>query len=617
MFNLPFYGGGTNAIKLSDYCSIDFIDPVTGQPFTSPITLNTSTAPLSTITATDTTVTDGVEVVIKYEYTGHYPAKDLSLNVVQTSNNKQWVSATNLDPKYATVSFIDSTDAGDFIVTSKMTTIDGHAVHASELLHIVDPSPASITEFEFYLTQNATLVPETANNAFLWMKIKDDESILFSKNILASLISKSKLYINGRDMTTSGFPPESAIISDSGKEMICIALLNIQANNPILNTPVIQEGENNMRFVFEGFNTDGSGFIEKDLKLTAAYPDTKEPKVQVEFKKKEDDKYYDVDPAQEPLEFEVEDEFFISIETEDQAEKKGYTASGLKELTWTVYGESPVELSGSVNLEEFESYKELIPVRMLERGCESGIYNVKITVEDMNGNVAVVGPKSFSYNITNYIPVDVTMEKIFGDMGAIEFYAGESVKFTIDSNETLDNIEWSSIPEVDLVPNDLINSVEYHDMDYGFYEINVQAERNGIPYVGSAQLTVKATQSYIAGPVISVNESEMDYTNPSKPFVVTVTTLEENPLSSDPKDTLKQKRLMYFNDGTYEGAKLEIYPLDYESVYRQTFTCLVLTPEGSAIVLDPGDRLELTFGAEDAAGNEKEKTLFFPEGETN
>ncbi len=593
MLSLPFYGGTSSAIKLSDYCSIAFINPDTGQPFNSPITLPAS-------------------VVIKYEYTGHYPANSLAVNVVQTANSKQWLGASNLNPKYATVSFIDSTDAGDFIVSSTMTTIDGHTVNASELLHIVDPSPATITDFEFYLTQNATLVPETANNAFLWMKIKDDESILFSKNILASLISKSKLYINGRDMTTSGFPPESAVISDSGKEMICIALLNIQANNAILNTPVILEGKNEMLFVFEGFNVDGSGLIEKRLTLTAAYPDTKEPKVQTEF--------ISVDPASDPLDFAVTDEFFISIETEDQPEKYGYKPSGLKELTWTVYGESDVIISGTVDLSYLDreaEFTDYIPVRMREYDCESGIYRLKITVEDNNGNVALVGPKTFSYNVTNYKPVDIITEKLSGDMGAIEYYAGESIRFTIDSDETLSDIQWTSFPAVDLVANDLLKAADYYNANYGSYEIAVQAVKNGIPYVGSTQLTVKATQSYVAGPVISVNETDIDYTNPSKPFVVTVTTLEENPLSTDPNDTLKQKRLMYFKDGTYEGAKLEIYPLNYESLYEQTFTCMVLTPEGSAIVLGSGDRIDLTLGAEDAAGNEREKTFLFASGQTN
>jgi hypothetical protein len=587
MFNLPFYGGTSTAIKLSDYCSIAFIDPETNQPFNSPITLPAS-------------------VVIKYEYTGHYPASSLSLNVVQTANQKKWLGASNLNPKYATVSFIDHTDAGDFMVSSTLTTIDGHSVHASELLHIVDPSPATITDFEFYLTQNATLVPETANNAFLWMKIKDEESILFSKNILASLINRSKLYINGRDMTTSGFPPESAIISDSGKEMICIAILNIQANNAILNTPVIQEGENNMLFVFEGFNVDGSGLIEKRLTLSAAYPDTKAPRVQTEF--------MSVDPASDPLDFSVTDEFFISLETEDLPEKYGYKPAGLNQLTWTVYGESGVSTSNTIDLSYLDreaEFTDYIPLRMREYGWSSGIYRLRISVEDKNGNVALVGPKTFSYNVTNFKPLDILVEKLSGDMGAIEFYAGESIRFTIDSDETLNDIQWTSYPEIDLVPNDLLKSADYNEASYGSYEVAVQAVKNGIPYVGSAQLTVKATQSYVAGPVITVDESTIDYTNPSKPFVINVTTLEENPLSPDPKDTLKQKRLMYFKGGTLEGAKVEIYPQSYESLYEQSFTCMVLTPSGSPIILGSSDRIDLTLGAEDAAGNEREKTILF------
>jgi hypothetical protein len=90
-----------------------------------------------------------------------------------------------------------------------------------------------------------------------------------------------------------------------------------------------------------------------------------------------------------------------------------------------------------------------------------------------------------------------------------------------------------------------------------------------------------------------------------------VTTLEENPLSPDPKDTLKQKRLMYFKGGTLEGAKVEIYPQSYESLYEQSFTCMVLTPSGSPIILGSSDRIDLTLGAEDAAGNEREKTILF------
>jgi hypothetical protein len=92
----------------------------------------------------------------------------------------------------------------------------------------------------------------------------------------------------------------------------------------------------------------------------------------------------------------------------------------------------------------------------------------------------------------------------------------------------------------------------------------------------------------------------------TKPFDVTVKTLREYPLSTDPKDTLKAKNPIAFIDGAYTGVIVDIDAKESSSVYEQSFTCWTTTPEGSLLTLEPGEWLSFTFVAEDAAGHQKE-----------
>jgi len=287
------------------------------------------------------------------------------------------------------VNFVNEESAGDFLVQTEMRTISKDTVNASKLLHIVDPSPATITDFEFYLTENSTLIPNYQNDAFLWMKIKDDESMLFSKSILASFVSKSKLYINGRDMSTSGFPPESAIVSDDGKQIICIAKLNIPEMNQVLQTPIILEGENKFRFVFEGFNADGSGFIEKDLILSAGYTDNTPPEI-IDYD------YVDAGPGIGYMDFSVTDEFSLYLEVKDKGDMfDTFDPSGLDSIAWEVYGENQTPLSDRIDLRYLDKdarYQDYIPIRIRSSNFPSGIYRLLVTIEDRKGNKTVFGP---------------------------------------------------------------------------------------------------------------------------------------------------------------------------------------------------------------------------------
>src|SRR6056297_1809165 len=120
VFNLPFFGGGSGKTDLGEYCNISFLDPKTNEPFTNPITFPAS-------------------VVIKYEYTGYYPVEDLKMDVIQVVNDRNWLSAENLNPNLATVNFENEEVAGDFVVQTEMRTISKDTVNASKVLHIVDP----------------------------------------------------------------------------------------------------------------------------------------------------------------------------------------------------------------------------------------------------------------------------------------------------------------------------------------------------------------------------------------------------------------------------------------------------------------------------------------------
>jgi len=588
IFNLSFFSDGGEK-DLAEYCKISFLNPNTKQPFTSPITFPAS-------------------VVIKYEYTGYYPAEELKMDVVQVVNDRNWLSVENLNPKSAMVNFENEESAGDFLVRTQMRTISNDTISATKLLHIIDPFPATITEFEFHLTDSATLIPEHSNNAFLWMKIEDDESILFSKSIVASLNNRSKLYINGRNMNASGFPPESAIVSDDGKQVICIALLNIQANNAVLNnTPNIKEGENDFRFVFEGFNVDGSGLIEKKLKLNAVYPDTTPPEMSVDLK----------NTLQTPgsVDFSVTDEFAVEIDVKDKADKSSYTPSGLKDLKWEISGEGGRKQTGTIDLSGLDpkdSYHDYIQFRLRESDFESGIYRLKIIVEDRNGNKTNFGPKIFSYNVTNFVELDISMKKIDGNM-VIEdiYYAGESARFIVETDKSIAINQWEMIPNVGnkLVEKNEIKAADYLEMNYGNHTISFEGEDKGIIYLGSLSFSVNATQGYIPGPTFEIDEAQIDFQNPGKPFVVTVKSLIDLP--SDPMETL-EGRVRYYNNGTIAPARAIIKELNATNRKRQSFNCYVTTPEGTPVYLEGTDRLELTFVAKDAEENEREYFLMFP-----
>jgi len=591
IFNLPFFGNGKEP-ELEDYCKISFIDPNTNAPFTSPITFPAS-------------------VVIQYRYTGYYPVEELKMDVIQKDNDKKWLSVENLNPNLATVNFVNEDSAGDFVVYTQMKTISNDTINASKLLHIVDPSPATITEFEFYLTENATLIPRYQNDAFLWMKIQDDESILFSKSILASFVGKSKLYINGRDMSTSGFPPDSAIVSDDGKQIICIARLNIPEMNQMLQTPYIFQGENNFRFIFEGFNVDGSGFIEKEMTLTAAYTDNTPPDI-IDYD------FADAGPGIGYMDFSVTDEFSLYLEIKDRGDHfDTFEPSGLDSITWQVYGENQTSISDTIDLSYLDVdavYKDYIPIRIRANNFPSGIYKLLVTVKDRKGNETIFGPKTFDYNVTSWKEADIQVEKIAGDMGALyTYFAGETLRFTIDSDLTFDTQNWSIIPEVgtdfttSAQNSSIIEGALYRNIRYGDYVVYVEARKSGIPYYGEVSFSVEPSQTFVQQPVITyIVDSSSE---PSKLFEIVVESLIDLP--ADPYETLKKKKLIYTKDGFPSPARVDLFPYEYSDSKRQTFRAMVLTSSGSPIILNNYDRVELILTAEDIRGNVSEKPFFF------
>jgi len=474
----------------------------------------------------------------------------------------------------------------------------------------VDPSPASITEFEFYLTQNATLIPSYPNDAFLWMKIEDDESILFSKSILSSFSGKSKLYINGRDMNTSGFPPQSAIVSDDGKQIICIAKLNIPEINQTLQTPIILEGENIFKFIFEGFNVDGSGFIEKELILWASYTDITPPEI-VDYD------YVDAGPGIGYMDFSVTDEFSLYLEIKDRGDNLDeFAPSGLASLTWEISGENQTPITGTVDLTYLDknaTYRDYIPMRIRASNYPSGIYRLLVNVEDRKGNKTVFGPKTFDYNVTTWKEAEIKVEKMAGDMGALfTYFAGETLRFSIDSNLTYDSETWSIIPEVGAdftsgSAGSIIGGALYRNIKYGDYVVYVEAEKDGIPYYGETALSVEPSQTYVSQPIITYLVPEPS--EPSKLFEVVVESLVGLP--SDPYETLKKKKLVYTKDGHPEPGRVDLFPFEYTESKKQTFKAMVLTSSGSPIILNNYDRVELILIAEDIRGNVSEKPFFF------
>ena len=209
---------------------------------------------------------------------------------------------------------------------------------------------------------------------------------------------------------------------------------------------------------------------------------------------------------------------------------------------------------------------------------------------------------------------DVKIEKIAGDMGALfTYFAGETLRFSIDSDLTFDSEEWSIIPDVgtDFTTanenNTMIGGALYRNIKYGDYVVYVEAKKDGIPYYGETSFSVEPSQTYVNQPVITYKvESSSE---PSKLFQVVVDSLIDLP--ADPYDTLKKKKIVYTKDGHPEPAKIDIFAYEYSDSKQQTFKAMVLTSSGSPIILNNYDRVELVLTAEDIRGNVSEKPFFF------
>ena len=580
IFRLPFGEEEKNASELIQYCSLNYINPSTGRIYGGEIRFPAT-------------------VTLKLGYKGYTPVKGINLTVLQEHSGKTVFDAGQLDPYDATVNFVVDDDAGDYIINTELVADNGTTAMATKLLHVVDSTPASITDFEFYLTQNATLIPNELNKAFLWMKIEDDESVLFSKDIVNSFINQSKLYINGRDMSTSGFPPDSAVVSDSGKQVVCIAKLDIQEINPILQAPIIVEGENSFRFYFEGFNPDGSGLIEKKLQLTASYPDTTPPHI-ID---------YDYDPNIPGfgfIDFSVTDEFGFHIQAQDKGDNFGeYDPSGLASLKWAVVGE---DISGTIDLSYLSKdaiYEDLIPIQLRKAGLTSGIYQFRVIISDRKGNETVFGPKTFSYDITEFKDVGVEKEKIAGDLDREQYIVGDTVRFTLDTDMSFDSVIWSSIPAITL-EDSVGNSVLYKDIQYGVYVIYVEAEKDGITYYGQEELRVELPDYYVP----TIEYTVPSDSDPSQLFDIRITSVAG--LKEDPEETIIDEELHYTKDGMPAGdLKLDIFPFEYSDKNEQLFKAMITTTSGSPIVLENNDRIEMILEAEDMEGHSVIKPYFF------
>ena len=481
--------------------------------------------PSASVTSTGVPIsgplTPPASVVIDFKYTGFIPIRKLEITVKRENDEKLWLKEDFTSTKHATVLFNAGNSAGDFVCDVSLTDLYGRKRDYSSSISIDDITPPNITKMEFHTTEG-TLVPIEKNQVFFWMELSDDESNLFDEITIGNLRDKTRFYLNGADISTSfWYQNEEMFITGAKNKLVCIG--NAYLGN-------LNEGSNELKVIMGQFGADEQDFVYYATSVTAGYPDTTPPQILD----------YDFQPAEAGdsfVDFKIKDEFTMYLNVKDEADRPMYKPSGLKEVVWYLKNSKNDTVQGTYTLNSLESANVVIPFEMnsMSNYTGDGIYSLFVEVSDQNGNTATLGPVFFELGITQFETLKLKNEKIHGDLLDVNYFVGETIRFTVDTEWSFDTaLTWEVNPDV----QDKTSTDQYFDITpvkAGEYTVTVKTTHKQIPCYGYDSITVLATPVFKDNIPPKYTFVKGNETNPSVPSKLTIT---DNMPLPDEKDDL-------------------------------------------------------------------------------
>lgn len=542
-------------------------------------------------------------VLSKFEYRGRIPVK----------TTQMWVEWK--DQKYMGNQFFGRDATMSFHPPQAMTytfharVIDRHQrTHLfSRDLKVIHRLPPSISEPIKLIPNDGFFIPGEQNQSFLWMKLYNPYTPIFTDAAIANIRDNTRVYLNYQDITSTFFFNPSQIFF-SGFENQMIVLGNTNLTN-------LKLGENRLDFYFGKFHPDETSLASATVYATAVYPDNKPPEILS----------IDVHPMQSPTDgfsdFKVLGNFSVYIDVEDQGVLT-YPKAGLREIEIVISSSFTPDISVTYPIGPgVDRGLFAIPVPM--SGSPDGPYNMIVRVRDRaqdlpghdHDNIAYSDPIPFQYGHRPYKTLTIQSEKVSGYLQMDQYYVGETIDLSISGDYYLDSISWQP---AGITPKGDGYKAQWANLPIGNWLVEVSAQHHGTDAFGKLPITVHATPlSHDQIPPVV----RTDPVTSSEPGNL-ITLIVEDETALPDTDELKNM-IESTSDANKYGAAgewitfLVPYLFAGERIHnpapgiavRQTFLGHLHEFNATTTALEAGEKVIWTFRVQDAAGNESQHSI--------
>ncbi len=539
--------------------------------------------------------------IVDFQYRGRLPVRSLEISAIRSSNEHEWFHQVRGATRHATTLFDSGMNADTFIFYATVTTIGQQIKVYEDIMRIIDTTPPTIVQIDFYLTDHDTLVPNTTNDVYIWIHLHDPETLLFAPDIRNTMERHTRLFVNGR-LVQSFFNPDDIFVTGSANRMIAIIRTALDDLKP---------GNNSIHLIMGGFGLHEEQFTEFQTEKTAEYPDHTPPVILFW-------EAVDTDPGDHIVDFVAFDSFIFRVRARDLPDHPTFPPAGLKEIRWRIDG-GPSAYQGIVDAGGFVEAEFSIFMDPRNAGFSDGIYSLRLEVWDKNDNVHYEPPIFFRLGITQSKTVDLLVEKIRGNLLIPEFRVGDTLRFMPDTDWYLTSPHWGVIPSSIALTDQGVYAL-LEDAPMGNHTITLQAHHQGIPVFGRTQITVLATPVSEDAVPPTIEFRNLNVSEPGQPFKIVVR--DETMLEEDWRDTfVRPPSAIMWPAGTVDEPGTP-YPLlvlfhpdaEYNaSRFLQVFEIVLndMTMGGIPPVLRPGDRIVFTVEVKDKRGNTAEKGITF------
>ncbi|HRW92629.1 MAG TPA: hypothetical protein P5560_06750 [Thermotogota bacterium] len=581
LFSFPF-GGSTSTGKPNTEDtkgSFKFLDPQTEQPFSQRLT------PPAT-------------VLVEFSFNGIFPVTSIEFGAYREDDEKTWIPTSRFaNTRKVQSTFSSGNNAGTFVFEATVTDLYDRMYAYSEKIQVVDTSPPSVTQFDFYPSNAATLIPIEQNQGYVWMELVDEQSAVFSEEIVNSLANHTRSYLDGQDISNQlSFDPSKIFTTGGNNRVICIAEIEFGQ---------MEKGTHLLQMFMGQLNGDEEDFLSFQTVISASFPDTKPPQIS-------DVLLSPSEPGLDFIDYKIMDETVLFASVKDRAEKVFYEESGIDTLDWVIEGEGR-SASGTLYAYGVVEKDFTATIRMRDLGFPDGIYTLSLRATDKNGNIERLDPIFLELGVTQSQELTILVEKISGNTNVLEYRVGDSLRFWIDTEWTFDaDPTWRAIPEETLEPEQGLATV-YQKVPNHDFDITVSAMHNGIPCFGYKHITVVSTpvnEDYIP-PTISFLDASLS--DPSVPFQLRIqdeTSLPEEPIVST--SVMKYPVSGATDTAIPYGMVAIITPSGSPSTFAQEYNVFLLDPlHGGVPTLEDGEKIVFSVVAEDENENQTENSLMF------